>query len=70
MWPCAGMWPGVFVRYAGHLNSLGRASPELAIPNDATLVGIRLHSAFVALESQAPDGVRTISNTHSFSITQ
>ena len=40
------------------------------IPNLPALIGVRLHSAFVTLGPSAPSGIRSISNTFSFTITK
>jgi hypothetical protein len=63
-----GLLPTVFVNYAGVLDAGGQAKARIDILNDRALIGIRLHSAFVTLDPSAPFGIRSISNTFSFSI--
>ena len=62
--------PGVFSSYAGVVNAGGKATitPSLTIPNAPTIVGLRVHSAFVTLQPSALLGIRSISNTCSFTI--
>jgi hypothetical protein len=63
-------WPSVFSGYRGVIDAKGHAQAAIHIPNAPTLVGLRLHSAFVTLDAGAPKGIRSISNTFSFSITK
>ena len=65
-----GHLPSVFVGYTGLLDAAGKAQAKLVIPNIPALIGVRLHSAFVTLDTAAPSGIRSISNTFSFSITK
>ncbi|MBN2491781.1 MAG: hypothetical protein JXQ29_13120 [Planctomycetes bacterium] len=65
-----GKLPGVFQNYAGTLDAQGQATAKMAIPADAALVGIRLHSAFVVLKAGAPFGIESISDTFTFTITK
>jgi hypothetical protein len=64
------LWPWIFSGYRGVLDSRGRAQAAIHIPNLPPLIGTRIHSAFVTVDPVAPSGVRSISNTFSFSITK
>lgn len=66
----SGVLPLVFDNYAGRLDASGQGKAKLNIPNLPVLVGIRLHSAFLTLLASAPSGVKSISNTFSFTITK
>ena len=63
-------WPSVFSGYRGVIDSTGQAQAAIHIPNIPALIGIRIHTAFVTLNPQAPQGIKSISNTFSFSITK
>ncbi len=65
-----GFWPSIFAGYRGVLDAQGRAQASIHIPNLAILVGQRIHSAFVTLSPSAPFGIKSISNTESFTITK
>jgi len=65
-----GYLPTIFRGYAGRMSSTGTAQAEIAIPNDAGLIGLRLHSAFVTAKPGEPQNLKTISRTYSFTITQ
>lgn len=64
-----GFLPGIFAGYRGVLDGAGKGAAAIHIPAVAALVGQRIHSAFVTLDVKAPSGVRSISNTASFTIT-
>jgi hypothetical protein len=64
----SGFWPGIFSGYRGVIDSKGQAQATINIPNVTVLIGTRLHTAFVTLDPAAPSGVRSISNTDSFTI--
>ncbi len=66
----SGVLPLVFQDYAGHLDGSGKGKAKLNIPSLPVLVGTRLHSAFLTLLASAPSGVKSISNTFSFTITK
>jgi len=66
----ASYWPSIFSGYRGVIDSMGQAQAAIHIPNVPALIGLRLHSAFVTLDPAAPSGIRSISNTFSFSITK
>jgi len=61
-------WPSIFSGYRGVIDSKGQAQATIHIPNAPVLIGTRLHSAFVTLDPKAVSGVRSISNTDSFTI--
>jgi len=61
-------WPRVFSGYRGVIDSKGQAQAAIHIPNIPALIGVRLQSAFVTLASSAPSGIKSISNTFTFSI--
>jgi len=65
-----GTLPFIFQDYSGRLDSSGKAKALLHLPNDARLVGVRLHTAFLTLDQNAPFGVKSIAEPFSFSITQ
>jgi hypothetical protein len=64
----SGFWPGIFSGYRGVIDQNGKASATIHIPNATVLIGTRLHTAFVTLDPAAPSGIRSISNTDSFTI--
>jgi len=63
-----GYLPSVFVNYAAILDANGKAKAKINLLNSPALVGLRLHSAFVTLHPSSPFGIRSISNTFSFSV--
>ncbi len=63
-----GWWPTIFSGYQGVLDAQGGAGAKIHIPNLAVLKGVRLHSAFVTLLASAPSGIKSISNTFTFTI--
>ena len=63
-----GLIPAFFQNYSGILDSSGKASARLAIPNLPVLKGIRIYTAFVTLNPSAPTGVQSISNSFLFTI--
>jgi hypothetical protein len=65
-----GYLPMFFKNYSGFLDASGKARADIVIPNIAALVGVRLHSAFVTLKAGEPWGIKSISNTFTFSIMQ
>ena len=65
-----GLWPQVFQSYQGLLDAQGRAKAAIHIPNVQALIGLRIHTAFVTLDPQAPSGIRSISNTETFTISK
>ena len=64
------LWPWIFSNYRGVLDSQGQAQAAIHIPNLPALIGLRIHSAFVTLDPTAPWGIRSISDTESFTITK
>ena len=65
-----GTVPSVFQNYAGVLDASGKATAMLNIPNIPALAQIRIYTAFITLSGSAPSGIKTISNTYMFTITQ
>ena len=63
-------WPWIFSGYRGIIDSKGQAKATINIPSIPALIGTHIHSAFVTLDPQAPSGIKSISNTYSFSITK
>ena len=55
--------PTVFTNYSGFLDTAGKASASIGIPNIPSLTGIHIYSAFLTLQASAPSGVSSISNT-------
>ena len=66
----SGLWPSIFSGYRGLIDNQGQAKASIHIPNIPAIVGARIHTAFVTLDPQAPLGIRSISNTISFSFTK
>jgi len=64
-----GYLPSVFKDYAGVLDAAGKGTGTINIPNIPVLVGLKIHSAFVTLDTSAPSGIKSISPTETFSIT-
>jgi hypothetical protein len=64
----ADIWPWIFVGYRGVIDSQGHAQAAIHIPNVQALIGLRIHTAFVTLDPPSPRGIRSISNTISFTI--
>jgi len=60
--------PAVFVGYSGTFDTTGAARAWIHLPNLPFLTGVRIHSAFVSLDVNAPQGIHTISPTATFSI--
>ena len=52
----------VFLNYSGTLDPGGGGIALINLPNLPALVGVTIHSAFVSLDTTAPQGVRDISN--------
>ena len=65
-----GLCPWIFQDYQGVIDSQGKDSAQIHIPDLPTLIGLRLHTAFVTLDPAAPSGIKPISNTFSFLITK
>jgi hypothetical protein len=66
----SGACPWIFQGYHGYLDPRGQAHATIHIPNSPLLVGMRVHTAFVTLDPQAPHGIRSVSQTSSFTVTQ
>jgi len=64
----SGVLPQVFSAYVGFIAKTGQAQAAINLPNAPSLVGLRIHSAFVTLDALAPFGLRSISNTASFTV--
>ncbi len=60
-----GVLPTVFAGYGGVLDPFGAGAASITIPRIAALVGVALHTAFITLDSAAPLGIRSVSNTFS-----
>ncbi len=65
----SGSLPTVFSGYSGFLDAAGKGTAKLILPGLSVLIGLRLHTAFLTLSGSAPSGVKSISNTFSFTIT-
>ena len=63
------LWPSIFQGYRGVIDSNGQAKAAMYIPNTNALIGIRVYTAFVTLDSLMPSGIKSISDTVSFTIT-
>lgn len=66
----SGYWPSVFSGYVGALDGSGSARARILIPRLQALIGARVHSAFLTLDPAAPSGVKSVSDTFSFSISK
>jgi concanavalin A-like lectin/glucanase superfamily protein len=64
-----GYLPAIFANYAGTIDASGKASASVVIPAIPALIGIRIHTAFVTLSASSPFGIKAISSTESFAIT-
>jgi hypothetical protein len=64
-----GQWPTVFGGYRGVIDSKEQGSATIHIPSLPALIGVRLHTAFVTIDPQAPSGLKSISNTETLTIT-
>jgi hypothetical protein len=60
--------PGIFVDYQKTLDAQGSGQAQVRIPNTKALIGVRIHSAYVVLQASAPFGIKTLSNTFTFTI--
>ena len=65
----SGWMPSVFIDYAGILDAAGKGKGTINIPSIPALVGIKLHSAFVTIDSSAPSNIKSISPTETIAIT-
>jgi len=63
-----GGWPSVFLGYRGVIGPTGQAAAAIRIPAVPSLVGTRIHSAFIISSPSAPQGIQAVSNTASFQI--
>jgi len=56
--------------YSGVLDTAGRAipSPQLPIPNNNGLIGLKITSAFVTIDPTALNGIKSISNPVTFTV--
>ena len=63
-----GLWPQVFRDYTGTLDAAGKARAMIAIPRHSVLIGTRIHTAAVTLDPARPSGIRSVSQTTSFTI--
>jgi hypothetical protein len=64
-----GVPPAIFQGYNGWLDARGQAGAKLNILNDPRLTGIRIHTAFVTVNPRSAQGIQSISDTWSFTIT-
>jgi len=60
--------PTIFVNYQNYLDANGEAQAKIKIPNDKNLITLRIHTAYVVLEQSAHFGIKSISNTFTFTI--
>jgi len=63
-------WPMTFRAYRGVLDGKGGATAAIQIPSIPALVGLRIHTAYVTVDPQYPQGIKSISNTFIFTITK
>jgi len=66
----SGLVPSIFENYRGTVGADGHGAAALYLPPIALTIGLKIHTAFVTLDSQAPSGIKSISNTWSFTITK
>jgi len=52
----------IFLNYSGKLDTSGKGTALVNLPNLGALVGITLYSAFVTMDSASPSGIKNISN--------
>jgi hypothetical protein len=64
----SGQAPSIFSGYHGVLDGQGRATANIDIPSIAALIGVKVHTAFVTLDTRARSGIKSTSNTFSFTI--
>jgi len=64
----SGFFPSLFQKYSGTLDPSGKAQATIKILNDPRLIGNQIHSAFLTLDSKAPQGIKSISRSFTFSI--
>ena len=64
------LWPSIFYRYRGVIDTTGQAQAEMRIPNLQPLVGLRIYTALVTLDPTAPQGIRAITDTEILTITK
>ena len=57
-----------FSGFSGTLDATGVASGTVSVPNDPNLVGLQFYLAFLALDPNAPSGIRHISGPRSASL--
>jgi len=58
----------VFAGYTGVIGSNGQATAKINLPNIPALIGQRIHTAFVTISANSPFGIKSISNTYSFTV--
>jgi beta-propeller repeat-containing protein len=63
-----GNHPGTFQDYSGWISANATATATLHLPNAPALVGLRLYTAFVTLDTSEPFGIKSISDTTMFAI--
>jgi hypothetical protein len=59
----SGLVPTIFSAYNGFLDASGAATAKLNLPAAPILAGIHIYTAFVSVDTAAPSGIFTISNT-------
>jgi hypothetical protein len=64
------LWPSVFQGYRGVFGPAEHAAATVQIPTLPALVGVSIQSAFLTLDSAAPQSVQSVSNAASFTITR
>ena len=64
----SGNHPGTFQDYSGWISANATATATLHLPNAPALIGLRLHTAFVTLDTSEPFGIKSISDTTMFAI--
>ena len=52
------------------LDTAGKAQGSIVIPNSSALIGVRVYTAFVTIDPQAPYGIRSISGSETLAIIQ
>jgi beta-propeller repeat-containing protein len=60
--------PAIFSCYRGVIGSNGQAQAAIHLPNVLALKGVRLHTAFVTVSPSALSGIKSISNTYTFTV--
>jgi len=59
-------FPANFQNFTGVLDAQDRARAWIAVPKSPVWKGLTIHTAFIVLDASAPLGIKSLSNTYSF----